>query len=463
MKHNESLATEKVCPSCDGKGFTVIPEEWQYKKDGGIVKTSKCPDCKGKGQVPNTTYEEPSILQKHKWKNPPRWQNESYEHTARILIGLDNLIEAREDLDEDKKTIDKLLKKKGKVTFDDFLAQYGDNPSGEGVEVCDWCDGEGVVSTMGGSDEFDHSYDECPVCKGKGIIISRDEAYATASGTSAGAKKAWITRKRGGSPLDDDPDLFFTPYGTDADRDKAVKHAIKSWSTGKEFPKASRKEVRNLETYLFDSFSEDQISNEAEYIINGLLAKGDVKGVLDFVESQEGTSFIDDEVVYNIYEGIPPKLIDTYYPNGVTGAYTEKVRDSTDFLMALMYGGEQFDDFVDTADPEGNGGLNRQGRELAMEFLDDNFDRKAFKKNWGVSWDQYLDDLSNNRKAKYKSEGEIYDIHDVAESVSEVLQDDGYFKQDKDGESITFKYLENYLGGEGWDEQYLTGEADDDY
>ena len=37
------------------------------------------------------------------------------------------------------------------------------------------------------------------------------------------------------------------------------------------------------------------------------------------------------------------------------------------------------------------------------------------------------------------------------------------FKQDKDGESITFKYLENYLGGEGWDEQYLTGEADDDY
>ena len=204
MKHNESLATEKVCPSCDGKGFTVIPEEWQYKKDGGIVKTSKCPDCKGKGQVPNTTYEEPSILQKHKWKNPPRWQNESYEHTARILIGLDNLIEAREDLDEDKKTIDKLLKKKGKVTFDDFLAQYGDNPSGEGVEVCDWCDGEGVVSTMGGSDEFDHSYDECPVCKGKGIIISRDEAYATASGTSAGAKKAWLKRKRGGGKTDDD-------------------------------------------------------------------------------------------------------------------------------------------------------------------------------------------------------------------------------------------------------------------
>ena len=65
--------------------------------------------------------------------------------------------------------------------------------------------------------------------------------------------------------------------------------------------------------------------------------------------------------------------------------------------------------------------------------------------------------------SKYKSEGEIYDIHDVAESVSEVLRDDGYFKQDKDGDSITFHYLENYLGGEGWDEQYLTGEADDDY
>ena len=36
MKHNESLATEKVCPSCDGKGFTVIPEEWQYK-NGDIL------------------------------------------------------------------------------------------------------------------------------------------------------------------------------------------------------------------------------------------------------------------------------------------------------------------------------------------------------------------------------------------------------------------------------------------
>ncbi len=35
---------------------------------------------------------------------------------------------ASEDYEEDKETIEKLLKKNGSVTFDDFLAQYGDYP-----------------------------------------------------------------------------------------------------------------------------------------------------------------------------------------------------------------------------------------------------------------------------------------------------------------------------------------------
>ena len=78
-----------------------------------------------------------------------------------------------ESSDEDKKTIDKLLKKKGKVTFDDFLAQYGDYPDGEVEESFGDC---GCKMTNKAKETWEGLTDSDKQLELRGMEV--DEGYA---------------------------------------------------------------------------------------------------------------------------------------------------------------------------------------------------------------------------------------------------------------------------------------------
>lgn len=92
------------CDQCDGQGS--LDDYDRPAWSAGMRGTTKCWGCDGTGEKEETQNITDPYGDLH-------YMNES---------------KASEDYEEDKKIIDKLLKKNGSVSFDDFLAQHGDYP-----------------------------------------------------------------------------------------------------------------------------------------------------------------------------------------------------------------------------------------------------------------------------------------------------------------------------------------------
>jgi hypothetical protein len=158
LKDTESKANEDVgdswytrivkCDQCDGQGS--LDDYDRPAWSAGMRGTTKCSSCDGTGEKEETQnitdpygdlhYMNESKVERYKVGDDyyddlddaklmsdvtgyPVFDNDSW---GKIVY--DGESKASEDYEEDKKIIDKLLKKNGSVSFDDFLAQHGDYP-----------------------------------------------------------------------------------------------------------------------------------------------------------------------------------------------------------------------------------------------------------------------------------------------------------------------------------------------
>ena len=153
---SESKANEDVgdswytrivkCDQCDGQGS--LDDYDRPAWSAGMRGTTKCSSCDGTGEKEETQNITDPYGDLH-YMNESKASEFSASDDLKLkcpACGFKELIgswlanwtikpnqtsyesKASEDYEEDKKIIDKLLKKNGSVSFDDFLAQHGDYP-----------------------------------------------------------------------------------------------------------------------------------------------------------------------------------------------------------------------------------------------------------------------------------------------------------------------------------------------
>ena len=294
----------------------------------------------------------------------------------------------------------------------------GDIPADDPVVSRVWCERCGGSGKIGADEKLDTIYNKRKKTRERKI-------KAQASGTSAGAKKAWLKRKRGG--------------GSD---DEVSKNA--GW--GKRFSK------KDLPSYDF---------GVSKKVVDPTKVKGKSwaakeKTILkqkNIPKRRVSPSFVDDPHIHTDMN----EELDKYLPlvSGVSRNDFEIQKSIADLLFTSD--GFDLEEFLNKGSTQDYGELNRKGREELITFYaEESFDHKGFKEDFGFTIEQLIKDEVEFPIYNEPFDEVIWEDSDgVWEHIMLGISDGDYFDE-------AAGVLGKMMDGEGYDENdgVLLGDHD---